>query len=93
MTKKQKADLIIFIKSVLKSSGWVEDRWGNFKKTVSVKDKSEDFRVKFQKTSIRYEVKCHGWLNLASDYYKNVKICDKEDVKYFQIKHKVFLTK
>ena len=82
MTKKQKFEKISFIKSVLKNKGWIEDRWGNFKRTVNGKDR----RFKFQKTSLRYEYKYGSkWANMTSDYYKNVKIYEKDHIKGFQL--------
>lgn len=73
MTPKQKEFLVANIKQSLKVNGWVEDRWGNFKRAVSGKE----YRVKFQKTSIRYELKVgKDWLNIVSDYIKNVVVSE-----------------
>jgi len=69
MTKKQRIEHIENIKSILLENGWLLDRWGNFKR--------DDYRVKMQKTSMRYEVKhSTGWINLRSDYYKNVMVTE-----------------
>lgn len=66
-TEKKRA----LIESKLMNTGWVKDRWGHFKRT----NDGEMTRLKMQKSSIRYEVKnTTGWINLRSDYYKNVDV-------------------
>jgi len=73
MTKRQRENHIEKIKSILNSNGWLLDRWGNFK--------IDDYRVKMQKTSMRYELKCgKNWVKLRSDYYKNVIITDEGSI-------------
>ena len=90
MTKKQKLDKINFIKIILQSQGWVEDRWGNFKITVD----NEVKRIKFQKTSLRYEVKIGSrWAKLTSDYFKNIKTYEKDSIKGFQINYVMILNR
>ncbi len=69
MTKRQRELHIEEIKSVLFRNGWVMDSYGHFKR--------DNFRIKMQKTSMRYECKKGaGWVNLRSDYFKNVKIIE-----------------
>ena len=73
MTKKQHIELVTHIKETLTNIGWEEDRWGNFKSTIN----KSLYRVKFQKTSIRFEVRvAGGWLNKVSDYFKNIERLD-----------------
>ena len=62
-----------------KSSVWERDRWGHFQ----TKKGEQSYRLKIQDLSIRFEKKVAiggkaEWLNLASDYYKNVRIGDRE---------------
>jgi len=73
MTKRQRVEHIGTIRSILLKNGWLVDRWGNFK--------NDDYRIKMQKTSMRYEVK-HGtgWINLRSDYYKNITVTDEGSI-------------
>ncbi len=84
MTKKQRQNLITCMRETLtKMKGWEEDRWGNFKITVDGKL----YRAKFQKTSLRLEVKVgNSWINKTSDYFKNIELIDGG----FKIKHLVF---
>ncbi len=71
MTKKQRTDHIENIKTVLISCGWLIDSWGNFR--------IDDYRIKMQKTSMRYELKCGSrWSKIRSDYFKNVLIKDNK---------------
>ncbi len=69
------------IANVLKSQGWVEDRFGN------LKAKSGIVRVKFQANSMRVEKKITfkpndfytkppEWVNIVSDYYKDITLVD-----------------
>ncbi len=59
------------IKDVLRSKGMIEDRWGNFKETI----KDNQYRWKFNKTSLRVERKVgKGWVRILSGYYKNINI-------------------
>ena len=77
MTPKQKQEHIQAITDRLVSMGWVVDRWGNYKKTSST---GKQYRVKMQKTSMRLERKMEGagsgWMNLVSDYFKNIAVID-----------------
>lgn len=74
------------VTNILKSQGWVEDRFGNLKRN------SNNVRIKFQATSLRVEKKIvykpielsgqasytppPEWKNVVSDYYKNIAIVD-----------------
>lgn len=69
------------IANVLKAQGWTEDRYGN------LKSRSGIVRVKFQANSMRVERKVTykpdsfytrppEWVNMASDYYKNITLID-----------------
>lgn len=74
MTPTQKKR--VSIEEIIVDLGWVVDRWGNYKKIVG----DSIYRLKFQKTSLRYEVKVTGsggWLNLRSDYYKNIEVGER----------------
>ncbi len=60
------------IKQKLINQGWQEDSWGNLKK--------DNERIKFQKTSVRYERGARmydnslRWINIRSDYYKYIEV-------------------
>ena len=61
------------------SNVWKKDRYGHFQTTKG----EQAYRLKMQDLSIRFEKKVMvggkaEWLNLASDYYKNVRIGDRE---------------
>lgn len=69
------------IANVLKSQGWVEDRFGNLKSASGL------VRVKFQTNSVRVERKITykssefytrppEWVNVVSDYYKDIALVD-----------------
>ena len=70
----------------LKTSGWEEDRFGNFKSTSGL------VRVRIKKTVIRVERKytpevsvyipkpVSQWMNIVSDYIKNVQVKDNKVV-------------
>ena len=73
MTKKQRQEHLDRIRAVLTENGWVIDRWDNYKKTLS----GRVYRIKIQKTSMRVERATNSasgcrWVNLVSDYFKNV---------------------
>ena len=74
MTPKQKEKLIQEIRTALKSFGFQEDHYGNFKKETEGKV----LRYKFGKTALRREVKGSSgqWIRVASNYYKNISIID-----------------
>lgn len=58
-------------------SKWTCDRYGNYISIIG----DRKYRVKLQKTSIRYEVYSSNlkeWINLRSDYYKNIVIEDNK---------------
>ncbi len=62
------------IQTILDNSvDWTMDRWGNYQ---CIKNGNK-YRIKFQATSLRYEVKnsnINEWINIRSDYYKNIMI-------------------
>ena len=73
MTKTKKKALLEAINTILTGFGWVKDTYGNYKK--------DDIRIKMNKTSMRYEYKNGSrWVNIKSDYYKNVVITDHNNI-------------
>ena len=78
MNKKQKDLKLQQIKNILRSKGWAEDRYGNFK----LQQTTKLYRVKIQDISIRYEQQwtradnSKDWINVRSDYLKNVEIVE-----------------
>jgi hypothetical protein len=73
MNKKNQETMNAMI-TVIKSKGFVGDRYGNYKKT----EDGREYRYKFNTTSYRYEKKFgDSWMKLAGAYYKNVKIGGK----------------
>ena len=61
------------------SDVWKRDRYGHFQTVHN----GQTYRLKIQDLSIRFEKKVTiggkaEWLNLASDYYKNVRIGECE---------------
>lgn len=62
-----------------KSSVWERDRWGHFQTVHN----GQTYRLKMQELSIRFERKVlvagkAEWMNIASDYYKNVTVGERE---------------
>ena len=62
-----------------KSDVWKLDRYGHFQ-TVG---NGQTYRLKMQDLSVRFEKKVligerAEWLNLASDYYRNVRLGERE---------------
>lgn len=60
------------------SSKWSKDSYGNYK---TITENGRVYRLKIQKTSVRLEVKekivdKNEWLNIVSDYFKNLEIKD-----------------
>lgn len=78
MTKKQKERKLEDIHNWAIANGWEEDRWGNYKKTTA----DGEYRIKIQKTSIRYEVKYDKvgdgspWARIRSGYIKDINITE-----------------
>lgn len=62
----------------LTRSGYVKDRYGNLKKTVSrlvnEKPTEKEFRIKLQVHTIRVEVRTSlgEWVRIGGAYYKNI---------------------
>ncbi len=73
MTKTQKKALLETIDTILTGIGWIKDTYGNYK--------TDGYRIKMNKTSMRYEYKNGSrWINLRSDYYKNVIITEANNI-------------
>ncbi len=73
MTKRQRLDLLDDIDKALTKNGWDKDSYGHYR--------NDDYRIKMQKTSMRYEFRNSGrWVNIVSDYHKNVIISDAGNV-------------
>lgn len=61
------------------SNVWKKDRYGHFQTTKN----DQTYRLKIQDISVRFEKKTlitgnTEWLNLTSDYYKNVRVGERE---------------
>jgi len=72
------------IKQFLVGKHWHEDKYGNMQISVN----SKEYRIKFDKISLRYEVKVHysgteyskpssEWVRLKSGYYKDLSVSEK----------------
>ena len=73
-TNKKNQKIIDVMITAIKSKGFVDDRYGNYKKT----EDGREYRYKFNATSYRYEKKFgDSWMKLAGAYYKDVKIGGK----------------
>lgn len=76
--KKSVLKVIDDVKGILKATGWSEDKWGNYQKTVN----GREYRMKFNDTSVRYEVKIRfsdgssEWSRIKSGYYKDLSVVD-----------------
>jgi phenylalanyl-tRNA synthetase beta subunit len=95
MTDKQKIDLITYMKTILKSSGWKEVKKNVFTIPFKHYDKNptEEYRITFLKTRVNYEVrnlKDKKWIKLSSDLYKNIKTWDSGYSKWFSIQGAFF---
>lgn len=83
LTKNQKK--VVELKEHLVTQGWEEDAYGHMKIRIG-KRKNRQMRIKFQKTSIRVEVKpdldregnkwTHGWIKRWGSYLKDVYITE-----------------
>jgi len=66
-TQKKRMD----IESKAGELGFMKDRWGHWKKEID----GCQHRLKFQKTSLRFERKTdYDWFSIASDYFKNIQV-------------------
>jgi len=76
MTPKQRKEHLGNICMVLIKAGWQQDRYGHFiKEGVN----HLPYRMKMQKTSIRYEQKIGTkWSNVLSDYFKNIEVSERQ---------------
>jgi len=71
MTSKQKAQNKIEIIAFIKSKGFTEDRWGNYKKSSPEKT----YRFKINPNALRYEAKySDSWIRICSGYWKDLSI-------------------
>lgn len=71
---KKKRDGIKAIKEWCVNDGWVEDQYGNFKKTDS---NENSVRIKLGKNSARYEIKDpFGWKRIKTVFYSKFFIDD-----------------
>jgi hypothetical protein len=69
MTPTQKKRMAIEAKAG--ELGFAIDRWGSWRRESD----GRQYRLKFQKTSVRYEVKSSDdWVNIISDYFKNIQV-------------------
>lgn len=85
------------LKEILRSFGWMDDSYGHMKKSGNVKIKdgtveSREYRIKFQKISVRVEVRCkvdatqyspssYFWAKICGDYMKNIKLMEDGRLK------------
>lgn len=82
MTKKQKEKKLDNLHNWLLSNGWVQDRYSNYKKTVE----SNEYRVKIQSTSVRYEAKAYhqdneySWVRIDGAYLKDISIDENNNL-------------
>lgn len=72
-----------------KSSVWERDRWGHFQTTKG----EQSYRLKMQELSIRFEKKVlvagrAEWINIISDYYRNVRLGEREGKPVLRIGNK-----
>lgn len=80
MTKDAMKGKNIIVELCMKSPYWEFDRFGNAKNTGDLL--KDQYRFKFQDTSVRFEKKYNdGWINLTSDYYKNMLITESGGLK------------
>lgn len=83
------------LKAFLQSHGYVEDRWGHFKKEITkttidkvseaTKTETVLHRYKMQKTSVRHEVQLGEgnnkfWHKRWSEYYCNIEINENNKI-------------
>lgn len=64
--------------NILEKEGWKRDRAGHYQKDIifTGRDQKEvvrTCRMKFQRTSVRFEIKFNGeWIRRTGDYYSKV---------------------
>ncbi len=76
MTPKQRKEHLENIHTALTNAGWEMDRYGHF---IKKGDRHLPYRMKMQKTSIRYEQKIGTkWSNVLSDYFKNIEVSERQ---------------
>jgi hypothetical protein len=70
----------------LLTKNYKPDKFGHYQKTLEINGQSKTYRYKIQDISTRYEVKIKysdghsDWLRLASGYYKDLSINDKQQI-------------
>jgi hypothetical protein len=80
---KNKEQIIQEIKQMLKRHGYIEDTFGNMKKTMPDSIR----RYKFQNVSLRYESQVihsdgsKSWVRIASGYYKSITITAEDRIR------------
>ncbi len=76
MTQVKRKEHLEGIHNALIQAKWLQDKDGHFIK----EDASHlPYRMKMQKTSLRYEQKVSGkWSLVVSDYFKNIEISDRQ---------------
>lgn len=80
MTPKQRELRTREIIEFLKSTGWEEDRYGNYTKFNTTS--GGKYRIKFQSISLRYESQCQhadgskSWVKIRGGYVKDIKIVE-----------------
>lgn len=66
----------------LEGRGWKRDDFGNFRLTVTVKEKTSTFRIKFQTSGIRYERKeIGGWKRMITQDYEKLSVTSEGKLK------------
>lgn len=80
MSKNSSKGKSIIVDLSQKSLHWDFDRWGNGKNSGDLL--KGQYRFKFQDNSVRFEKKSGDiWVNLGSDYYKNIQITETGGLK------------
>ncbi|MAH51760.1 hypothetical protein CMI37_38440 [Candidatus Pacearchaeota archaeon] len=76
MTPKKRRELIDKLKELLRSKGYVEDKFGNFKM-------SEKLRYKFNPNALRKEVRLISgeWMRVRSGFYKDLVVTEEGKIQ------------
>ena len=85
--KKATLELISELKQHLEAAQWKADRYGNYRKSTG----TQEYRVKFNPTSIRieaqvihsetqYSPQTKEWVKIDGSYYKDLKKNDKQKI-------------
>ena len=87
MTRKEVKQF--FLNQVFIGSGaWKEDIYGNLKRKINNKDAvQEEYRIKFNKKSMRYEVRVGDkWIKMKTGFYKRLSVCSSKPHKLLGMK-------